>query len=78
MNSTIEPSYGLLTDVCKRYGISKTRAFDLARRKLLDSFMMNGRRYVWISSVESLPSRMGVSTPPSSLTETACHFARCA
>jgi hypothetical protein len=58
--------YGPLVDVCKAHGISRTNAFKLANEGLLETFMYGNRRYVYVSSVHSLPERLGlvVRTPP--------------
>lgn len=50
--------YGPLVTECKRRGISRTVAFDLARRGLVDTFMLGSRRMVKIASLESLPDRL--------------------
>lgn len=58
MNAKIEPTYGLLEDVCRSFGIARTQAFAYSRSKILDTFLMNGRRYVYLDSVKSLPDRV--------------------
>jgi hypothetical protein len=58
MTTHFEPTYGLLTEVCSAFGISRTQAFAYVRRNDLETFLMNGRRYVYIESVKSLPERV--------------------
>lgn len=55
-----EVTYGLLVDVCKAYGISRTNAFKYASEGLLETFMIGNRRYVYIDSVQTLPERLGL------------------
>ena len=57
-NSTQSPSYGPLAVVCERYGIGRTKAFQLAKDGFLETFSMCGKRYVYIRSLETLPERM--------------------
>jgi hypothetical protein len=52
------PAYGPLVEVCKAHGLSRTVAFDLAARKLLDTFRIGTRRYVYLESVRTLPERI--------------------
>jgi len=59
MALAFEPTYGLLTDICSAFGIARTQAFAYVRKGQLDTFMMNGRRYVYVDSVKSLPERVG-------------------
>lgn len=58
MNHTIEPTYGLLTETCRAFGIARTQAFAYARTGALETFYMNGRRYVYVESLKSLPQRV--------------------
>lgn len=54
-----QPTYGPLVQVCAQHGIGRTKAFELARQGLLDTFCLgNGKRYVYLSSVASLPERL--------------------
>jgi len=57
---TNAPAYGFgpLVPECKRRGIAKTKAFELASRGLLDTFMIGRKRFVRIASLESLPDRL--------------------
>lgn len=58
MNENYEPNYGILTDVCRRFGIARTQAFAYAKSGALNTFLLNGRRYVYIESVRTLPERL--------------------
>ncbi len=49
------PSWGPLVKVCALYGIGRTRAFELARAEVLETFVLGRRRFVYVSSVERLP-----------------------
>ena len=51
------PSWGPLVEVCARYGIKRTRAFELARKGHIEHFALGRSRMVYIESVESLPTR---------------------
>lgn len=59
MSTQFEPTYGLLTEVSPSVPIARTQAFAYARSGELDTFYMNGRRYVYLDSVKSLPERVG-------------------
>ena len=61
MNSKVEPAYGPMVEVCGNHGISRTVAFELARKGLLDVFLIGRRRYVRIDSVRTLPDRLAQS-----------------
>ncbi|MNC13731.1 hypothetical protein D3C81_1790410 [compost metagenome] len=56
-----EVAYGPLVDVCKAHGISRTRAFQYARDGLLETFPMGNRTFVYVSSVHTLPERLGLA-----------------
>lgn len=60
MNERAPPAYGPLVEVCRGYGISRTVAFELSGKGLLDTFKIGTRRYVNIASVNSLPQRLRV------------------
>lgn len=49
------PSWGPLVKVCALYGIGRTRAFELARAEVLETFLLGRRRFVYVASVERLP-----------------------
>ncbi len=58
-NTSPEPyGYGPLVPECKRRGIAKTTAFHLARKGLIETFMLGRKRFVRIASLESLPDRI--------------------
>ncbi len=52
------PTFGPLVETCKRYGINRTTAFRLAQEKLLETFLIGRKRFVYIASLESLPERL--------------------
>jgi hypothetical protein len=52
------PTYAELVKECERWDICRTKAFDYARRGLIDTFVMGRKRYVVIASLESLPERL--------------------
>lgn len=52
------PTFKPLVAACAEFGISRTVAFDLARRGLLDTFCIGARRYVRMHSLETLPERL--------------------
>lgn len=58
MNTKAEPAYGPLVEVCESHGISRTVAFELSDSKLLDTFKIGTRRYVYLDSVRTLPQRL--------------------
>lgn len=58
------PTYGPLVEICARHGIGRSKAFELARDGLLETFVMGRTRFVWIDSVASLPLRLGVTSRP--------------
>jgi len=52
------PTYRPLVPACAAYGISRSVAFDLARKGLLDTFTIGTRRYVRLDSLRTLPERL--------------------
>lgn len=56
------PYYAPLVSSCAAHGISRSVAFELARKGLLETFRINSRRYVMLSSLRSLPERLSQST----------------
>jgi hypothetical protein len=52
------PAYGPLVQVCEQHGIGRTTCFRLVREGLLETFRIGARRYVYLSSVASLPDRL--------------------
>lgn len=59
----LRPLYGSLVEVCEQHGIRRTKAFELARKGLLETFCLGGKRYVYLDSVASLPARIGTPRP---------------
>ena len=59
MNYDFSPRYAPLVTSCAAHGISRSVAFELARKGLLETFRINSRRYVMLSSLRSLPERLG-------------------
>lgn len=54
-----DPTYGPLVPAAKAFGLSRSGAFDLARRGLIRTFTIGTRRYVYLDSLRSLPERLG-------------------
>ncbi len=52
------PPYGPLVDSCRRYGIARSKAFQLAREGLIRTFSIGSRRFVYLSSLDELPDRL--------------------
>lgn len=52
------PAYLPLVEACKAHGISRSVAFELARKGDLDTFLIGKRRYVYLHSLRNLPERM--------------------
>jgi len=61
MNTKVEPAYGPMVERCGEHGISRTVAFELARKGLLDTFRIGARRYVMLDSLRTLPDRLAAS-----------------
>lgn len=57
-NNPLSPAYRPLVEACNDHGISRTVAFDLARKGLLDTFTIGKRRYVRLESLRTLPERI--------------------
>lgn len=51
-------NFAPLVETCHCYGISRTVAFDLSKKKLLDTFLIGARRYVYLESLQTLPQRL--------------------
>lgn len=58
MTNNIAPSFAPLVTSCAAHGISRSVAFELARKGWLETFRINSRRYVMLSSLKSLPERL--------------------
>lgn len=50
--------YAPLQTAISRYGISRTVAYNLINRGLLDGFHIGTRRYLYIDSLEALPDAL--------------------
>lgn len=61
MRTNEQPDYRPLVTACGEHGISRTVAFDLARKGLLDTFTIGKRRYVRLESLRTLPDRMAAN-----------------
>lgn len=53
-----EVAFGPLVETCKAHGISRTVAFELARKGDLKTFSIGARRYVLLASLHALPERL--------------------
>lgn len=63
MRLDISPRFAPLVSTCEAHGISRSVAFELARKGLLETFRINSRRYVWLESLATLPDRMNQGPP---------------
>jgi len=61
MRTEATPAYRPLVEACGEHGISRTVAFDLARKGLLDTFSIGKRRYVRLESLRTLPERLAAN-----------------
>lgn len=52
------PYFAPLVTACAAHGISRSVSFELARKGVLETFLLNSRRYVLLSSLRSLPERL--------------------
>ncbi|MDE1894079.1 MAG: hypothetical protein KGM96_15430 [Acidobacteriota bacterium] len=53
-----EPAFLPFVETCQEHGISRTAAYRLADRGLIETFTLGRRRYVVMESLRSLPDRM--------------------
>ena len=53
------PTFGPLVSTCARYGIKRGMAFELARQKVLKTFLLSRKRFVLIASIEALAGELG-------------------
>lgn len=58
---TSEPAYRPLVEACADHGISRTVAFELARKGLLKTATIGTRRYVYLDSLRTLPERLAAN-----------------
>lgn len=56
-----QPTFGALVSACKAHGIGKTLAYQLASKGSLETFLLHGKRMVYLASLESLPSRLAAN-----------------
>lgn len=54
-------AFGPLVETCRQHGISRTVAFDLSARGVLETFRIGKRRYVTMASLRTLPARMAAN-----------------
>jgi hypothetical protein len=47
-----------MVEECAKHGISRTVAFELVAKGLLQSFLLGKRRYVLLDSLRTLPERL--------------------
>ena len=57
-NQFRSPEYGELVAECARWGIRRTKAFELSRLKLIDTFSIGRKKYVMLESLATLPARL--------------------
>jgi len=50
-----------MVERCNEHGISRTVAFELARKELIKTFTIGKRRYVYLDSLRTLPERLAAS-----------------
>jgi hypothetical protein len=58
MRTDDDPTYLPLVTACANRGVSRTVAFELARKGLLETFTIGKRRYVYLDSLRTLPERL--------------------
>ncbi|UZW62359.1 hypothetical protein [Lysobacter enzymogenes] len=56
-----QPTFAALVPVCKAHGIGKTLAYQLASKGDLKTFLLHGKRMVYLASLESLPNRVAAN-----------------
>ncbi|MEH6420969.1 hypothetical protein [Pseudomonas sp. CGJS7] len=56
-----KPTFSALVPTCKAHGIGKTLAYQLASEGALDTFLLHGKRMVYLASLESLPRRLATN-----------------
>lgn len=55
------PTFAALVPACKAHGIGKTLAYQLAHDGALETFLLHGKRMVYLASLESLPRRLAAN-----------------
>jgi hypothetical protein len=61
-------NFAPLVEECRAHGISRTVAFELAARGLLETFAIGRRRYVKLDSLRTLPQRLAARDATQELT----------
>jgi hypothetical protein len=56
--SYIEPAFAPMVEYCNHHGISRSQAYRLAHRGLIETFSIGRRRFVTTASIRSLPTTM--------------------
>lgn len=52
------PTFGPMVETCRKYGIGRTLAYELADEGLIETFKIRSKRMVVIASLQSLPERL--------------------
>lgn len=47
---------------CTKRGIGKTKAYELAKAGLIETFVLGTKRYCYLDSLLSLPQRLGTAS----------------
>lgn len=50
-----------LVTACAERDISRTVAFELARKGLIENFLIGKRRYCYVDSLDTLPARLAAA-----------------
>ncbi|WP_342315732.1 hypothetical protein [Lysobacter sp. FW306-1B-D06B] len=58
MTNLVPRPYRPLVSACAQRGISRTVAFDLSRKGMLETATIGRRRYVFLDSLDTLPQRL--------------------
>lgn len=61
MTNPVPRPYRSLVAACAERDISRTVAYELIYKGLLDSFLIGRRRYVYLDSLDTLPQRLAVA-----------------
>jgi hypothetical protein len=48
---------------CNKFGIGKTKAYELADAGLLETFLIGTKRYIYIDRLATLPERLAKAEP---------------
>lgn len=55
MSTESNATFGLLVKVCQQHGISRTTAYKLASKGVIQTFNIGKRKYVMLKSIQSIP-----------------------